>query len=52
MKFKDYKKLSLANDIVILTATDKPEDDKRKVPEKTLQILLIKRYEEPYNGFW
>lgn len=52
MEFKDYKKLSLANDIVILTATDKPEDDKRKVPEKTLQILLIKRYEEPYNEFW
>lgn len=52
MKFKDYKKLSLTNDIVILTTVDKPEEDKRKVPEKALQILLIKRDEDPFNNQW
>jgi ADP-ribose pyrophosphatase YjhB (NUDIX family) len=52
MQFNDYKKLSLANDVVILTTVDKEEEDKRKVPEKGLQILLIKRDEEPFLNKW
>lgn len=52
MKFKDYEKLSITNDIVILTTLDKAEEDKRKIPEKALQILLIKRKDEPYKNNW
>jgi len=52
MEFKDYKKLSLANDIVILTTVDKNEEDKRKVPEKGIQVLLIKRDEKPFLDSW
>ena len=50
--FNSYEKISIATDIVILTTDNKEQTNKRKVAEKGLQVLLIKRDEEPYNGSW
>lgn len=50
--FNDYQKLSLANDVVIFTTVDKMHEDKRKVPKKGIQVLLIKRDEEPFIDKW
>jgi ADP-ribose pyrophosphatase YjhB (NUDIX family) len=50
--FNEYEKVSIATDVVILTTANKPQDNKRMVPEKGLQILLVKRDEEPYKNTW
>ena len=39
-------------DIVILTAEDIETADNRKLPDKGIQVVLIKRDEEPYDGMW
>ncbi|WP_425806628.1 NUDIX domain-containing protein [Desulfitobacterium sp. Sab5] len=44
--------MSVATDVVVLTTDNKPLNNNRKVAEKGLQILLVKRDEEPYNGCW
>lgn len=43
---------SVAVDTVIFTVTQTKEDNYRKLPEKELKILLIKREDHPYLGFW
>ncbi|EPY6469951.1 NUDIX domain-containing protein [Clostridium sporogenes] len=48
----DYKRPSVTNDIIIFTADDKEEDNLRKVPQKGLQVILIKRDDYPYTGQW
>lgn len=57
---KGANKLSVAEhravrntvDIVILTAEDIEMADNRKLPDKGIQVVLIKRDEEPYDGMW
>ena len=39
----DYVRPSVAADMVIFTVTDRNEENYRKIPEKELRILLIKR---------
>lgn len=52
MNFNDYPKMSVATDIVIFAVEDLINENNRKVPEKGLQVLLLKRNIEPFNGKW
>ena len=48
----DYPRPSVAADMVIFTVDDAPEDNYRKLPEKELRVLLIRRGCHPYLGNW
>lgn len=48
----DFERPSVATDMVIFMVTDEKEDNYRKLPEKELRILLIKRGGHPYLGCW
>lgn len=48
----DYERPSVATDMVIFTATNKQEDNYRRIPQKELKILLIKRGGHPFLGCW
>ena len=48
----DYEKPSVAVDMGIFTAMEEENDNYRKLPEKELKILLIKRGGHPYLGSW
>ena len=48
----DYERPSVATDMVIFTARDCQENNYRKLPQKKLQILLIKRGGHPYINTW
>lgn len=48
----DYKRPSVATDMVIFTVTDEDEGNYRKLPEKELRLLLIRRGGHPYLGCW
>jgi len=61
-KYEDskYMKPSATVDMVIFTAVDGDDDDRRRLPDKILQILLVKRKgdhliteeKDPYQGKW
>ncbi|RCX17678.1 NUDIX domain-containing protein [Fontibacillus phaseoli] len=48
----DYERPSVAADMVIFTVTDEEADSYRKLAEKELRILLIRRGGHPYLGKW
>lgn len=48
----DYERPSVAADMVIFTVTEAEEDNYRKLPEKQLRVLLIRRGGHPYLGCW
>ncbi|MCM3262088.1 NUDIX hydrolase [Paenibacillus lautus] len=48
----DYERPSVAADMVIFTVTDGEADSYRKLPEKELRILLIRRGGHPFLGKW
>lgn len=48
----DYFKPSVAVDMVIFTAMEKDNQNYRKLPEKELKVLLVKRGGHPYLGAW
>lgn len=48
----DYPRPSVAADMVAFTVTDRKEENYRKLPEKELRLLLIKRGGHPYLGCW
>lgn len=48
----DYARPSVAADLVIFTVTDEDEENYRKLPEKELRVLLIRRGGHPYLGCW
>lgn len=48
----DYERPSVAVDTVIFTATQSDSKNYRRLPEKKLKILLIKRGGHPYLGQW
>lgn len=52
MSIHEYEKVRVTTDVVIVTTENEAVDDARKVPTKTLQVLLIKRDEEPFNNMW
>ncbi|MBP2652893.1 MAG: ADP-ribose pyrophosphatase [Firmicutes bacterium] len=47
-----YDRPSVTVDMLIFTVTDKEKKNYRKLPEKVLKLLLIKRGEHPYLGEW
>ncbi|MNW24014.1 Bifunctional NMN adenylyltransferase/Nudix hydrolase [compost metagenome] len=47
-----YDRPSVTVDMLIFTVADKEQNNYRKLPEKSLQLLLIKRGEHPYLGQW
>lgn len=48
----DYERPSVAADMVIFTVTDEEADSYRKLPEKELRILLIRRGGHPFLRKW
>ncbi|NOV00594.1 NUDIX hydrolase [Paenibacillus planticolens] len=48
----DYERPSVAADMVIFTVTNMEADSYRKLPEKELRILLIRRGGHPFLGKW
>lgn len=51
-RVEDYERPSVAADMVIFTVTDEAADSYRKLPEKELRILLIRRGGHPFLGEW
>lgn len=47
-----YERPSVTVDMLIFTVMDREQGNYRKLPEKSLQLLLIKRGEHPYLGQW
>ncbi|WCK57589.1 NUDIX domain-containing protein (plasmid) [Aneurinibacillus sp. Ricciae_BoGa-3] len=47
-----YEKPSVTTDMLLFTVSDKKESNNRKVPDKELKVLLIKRKDHPYIGKW
>jgi ADP-ribose pyrophosphatase YjhB (NUDIX family) len=47
-----FERPSVAVDMLIFTVTDKEKENYRKLPEKALKVLMIKRGEYPYIGQW
>ena len=47
-----YKKPSVTVDMLIFTVTDQEKKSYRKLPEKVLKLLMIKRGDHPYIGRW
>ena len=48
----DFERPSVAADMVIFAVTDRREENYRKIPEKELRLLLIRRGGHPYLGCW
>ena len=48
----DYERPSVAADMVIFTVTDAEVDSYRRLPEKELRVLLIRRGGHPFLGKW
>lgn len=48
----DYERPSLTVDMVLFTLGDEEEKDIKKVPEKVLKVLLIKRKNHPFMNCW
>lgn len=48
----DYARPSMAADMVIFTVSDEKEENYRKLPERSLRVLLIRRGGHPYLGCW
>lgn len=47
-----YERPSVTVDMVIFTVLDRPQTNYRKLPEKDLCVLLIKRGGHPFKGCW
>lgn len=52
MEFKDYEKISVATDVVMLAGNAKPSTDVKSTDDYMLKVLLIKRDMEPAKGKW
>ncbi|KOP68275.1 ADP-ribose pyrophosphatase [Bacillus sp. FJAT-18019] len=48
----DYERPSVATDMVIFTVTKAEADSYRRLPEKELRVLLIRRGGHPFLGKW
>ena len=49
---EEYFKPSVTVDSIIFTIRDSQTENYRKLPEKKLEILLVKRAQEPYKDKW
>lgn len=48
----NYERPSLTVDMILFTLDDEEEKDLKKVPEKVLKVLLIKRKNHPFKSCW
>ena len=48
----EYDKHSVSIDTLIMSITDKHSNNYRKLPEKELSVLLVKRNEHPHKNKW
>lgn len=51
-KEENYFRPSVTVDSIIFTIRDSEAENYRKLPEKKIQVLLVKRGQEPYNNQW
>ncbi len=47
-----YERPSVTVDMLIFTVVSQEEENYRKLPEKTLKLLMVKRGDHPYLGQW
>jgi ADP-ribose pyrophosphatase YjhB (NUDIX family) len=47
-----YERPSVTVDMLIFSVVNKEEDNYRKLPEKELKLLMVKRGNHPYAGQW
>lgn len=47
-----YERPSMTVDVLVFTVADQESDNYRKLPEKALKLLLIKRGAHPFMGCW
>lgn len=47
-----FERPSVTVDMLIFTVVDEEENNYRKLPEKALKVLLVKRGQHPYFGQW
>ena len=47
-----YEKPSVTTDMLIFTVADKQQRNNRKLAEKELKVLLVKRKDHPFMGKW
>jgi ADP-ribose pyrophosphatase YjhB (NUDIX family) len=47
-----YERPSVTVDMLVFTVTDEEKKNYRKLPEKVLRLLMIKRGEHPFIGQW
>lgn len=47
-----YEKPSVTVDMLVFTVTDVEKKNYRKLPEKVLRLLMVKRGDHPYIGQW
>lgn len=47
-----YERPSLTVDMLVFTVTNEMKESYRKLPEKALKILMVKRGNHPYMGYW
>ncbi|NGZ76404.1 NUDIX hydrolase [Saccharibacillus alkalitolerans] len=48
----DYERPSVAADMVIFTVAGEKEENYRKLPKRSLRVLLVRRGGHPYLGCW
>ena len=48
----NYERPSVTVDMLLFTVVEKEVEDIRKLNEKELKVLLIKRKDHPYIGQW
>lgn len=48
----DYDRLSMTADILLLSVSSKPQNNYRRLSEKSYSVLLIKRNEYPFKDKW
>ncbi len=51
-RLEDYERPSVAVDIALFTLKEEQNNNYRKIPEKKLSLLLVKRAEPPFEGMW
>lgn len=51
-EFDKHHNMKVATDVLLYTIRNENQENLRKLPEKKLQLLMIKRKSEPYKGQW
>lgn len=48
----NYERPSIATDMAVFTVSSEEEDNYRKLPERSLKLLMIQRGDHPFIGQW